>query len=164
MKLILTQPEIEQILRTHVNNTVTLANGNDFKIDFVATRSDDGITATIDIPYLGVQSIPAIAAAAETTPQKQVTPRKNAKANAAAVLGGGTTPATDSAANPEAVVDPVQEDSEEDDTQEGTQEAASAAQESTGTDAEPEPSSASQAPAETTSRGPSLFSGSAFVR
>lgn len=61
MKLIITQPEIESIVRAHVENTVQLREGAEMKIDFTATRSDDGITATIDIPYLGLGGIPAIA-------------------------------------------------------------------------------------------------------
>lgn len=79
MKLIITQPEIESIVRAHVENTVQLREGAEMKIDFTATRSDDGITATIDIPYLGLGAIPAIvqqnqAASAPTTsapPAKQ---------------------------------------------------------------------------------------------
>lgn len=68
MKLILTQAEIEQILRDHILQTVTLVNGSDFTIDFVATRGDAGVTATVDIPYLGLASLPAITAEAEPTP------------------------------------------------------------------------------------------------
>lgn len=63
MKLILTQPEIEAILRAHVNATVQLTSGSDYNIEFTATRSDSGMTATIDIPYMGVASIPAIVSA-----------------------------------------------------------------------------------------------------
>ena len=75
MKLILTQPEIEAILRKHINENVTLASGNDFAIDFVATRSGDGTTATIDIPYLGVTTIPGIAAEAAATKAAEAAPQ-----------------------------------------------------------------------------------------
>ena len=113
MKLIITQPEIEAIVRAHVENTVQLREGAEMKIDFTATRSDDGITATIDIPYMGVAGIPAIAAANEAaaastpaTPIKGQTRAKQApKGNAAPILGGGTTPATDIAINPEPATD-----------------------------------------------------------
>ena len=163
MKLIITQPEIEAIVRAHVENTVQLREGAEMKIDFTATRSDDGITATIDIPYMGVAGIPAIAAANEAaaastpaTPIKGQTRAKQApKGNAAAILGGGTTPATDSAANPE----PVDETSPE-----TAQDAASGDQTTEGTDAPAETADAAQddpelggAEAAAPSRGPSLF-------
>ena len=57
MKIILTQPGIEQILRAHVLNTITLKDGSQPSINFTATRSADGITAEIDIPYIGVNAL-----------------------------------------------------------------------------------------------------------
>lgn len=94
MKLIITQPEIESIVRAHVENTVQLREGAEMKIDFTATRSDDGITATIDIPYLGLSGIPAIAqqqAAAATAS----TPAAPAKQSAnRATRSKGTSPAS----------------------------------------------------------------------
>lgn len=112
MKLIITQPEIEAIVRAHVENTVQLREGTEMKIDFTATRSDDGIVATIDIPYMSVAGIPAIAAANEATKSLGRT-KQAAKGNAAAVLGGGATPATASAANPEPVDETVIEANQE---------------------------------------------------
>jgi len=118
MKLVFTQPEIEQILRAHVNANVTLANGANYSIDFVATRSDDGIVATIEIPYMSVSSFPAIAGAASAnvaspgpspvTPAGIATTAKTAakqtpKKSASSILGGGLTPATEPAQNPEPV-------------------------------------------------------------
>jgi hypothetical protein len=67
MKLILTQPEIEQIVRDHVLNTVQLRSGAELQIEFSATRGEAGITATIEIPYIGVSAIPEISRAAETS-------------------------------------------------------------------------------------------------
>lgn len=57
MKIIITQPEIEAAIRTHILATVQMADGSDMKVDFAATRGEDGITATIDIPYAGVTSL-----------------------------------------------------------------------------------------------------------
>jgi hypothetical protein len=85
MKLILTQPEIEQILRDHITKTITLATGNNFAIDFVATRSDAGITATIDIPYMGVTALPEVAAAAKDTPPFAVETKTTGSSDADAV-------------------------------------------------------------------------------
>lgn len=151
MKLIITQPEIEAIVRAHVENTVQLREGAEMKIDFTATRSDDGITATIDIPYMGVAGIPAIAAAAEAaaaTPAPARAPatrvKQVTKGNASAVLGGGTTPATDTAANPE----PVGEEAPE-----TAQDAAGDAPAETAEAAQADAPAAAPAP----SRGPSLF-------
>ena len=123
MKLIITQPEIEAIVRAHVESTVQLREGAEMKIDFTATRSDDGITATIDIPYLGVAGIPAIAdavaakdasaAAPANAPKPRAAraaaaaPKPVAAANAGSLLGAGTAAATDAPANPEPVKDEV---------------------------------------------------------
>lgn len=106
MKLILTQPEIEAILRAHVNATVQLTSGSDYNIEFTATRSDSGMTATIDIPYMGVASIPAIVSAnnsssapeAATPVPDAPTPRgpgrpKGSK-NATSLLGGAASAPT----------------------------------------------------------------------
>lgn len=112
MKLIITQPEIEAIVRAHVESTVQIREGSEMKIDFTATRSDDGITATIDIPYMGLAGIPAIADAVAAAGNKPTTtdkppagPVKRAAKTglAQSILGGGTSPATDTAKNPEPV-------------------------------------------------------------
>lgn len=58
MKIIMNQPEIEAILRKHIDENIQLSAGSDFKIEFTATRSDDGIVASIDVPYLGVSRLP----------------------------------------------------------------------------------------------------------
>lgn len=149
MKLIITQPEIEAIVRAHVENTVQLREGSDMKIDFTATRSEDGITATIDIPYLGVAAIPAITGGAPSP--------------IAAASGGQAKPASPrQRVNKASPVPPT--------TTEDVQEATDAAQETTeaaeGTTAAPETSEASQGAQEAAegvteapARGPSLFSG-----
>jgi hypothetical protein len=182
MKLILTQPEIEAILRAHVNSTVQLTSGSDYTIEFTATRSDSGMTATIDIPYMGVSSIPAIVSAgqapapAETTPAV-ITPdtpvrrgpgRPKGSGNvtnlltggtaapattpAANLLGGGTTPATGSILNPTPVEEAPAEAEEPE--QEEAQEATETAQEAAPAETQAEPAPEAQ-PAP--KRGPSLF-------
>ena len=172
MKLILTQPEIEQILRKHVNETVTLATGSDYTIEFVATRSNDGIVATIDIPYMGVASLPSIAAAvaaSEPAPPATptvakaaaTTPKSTAKRSAGSILGSGLAgAATEPAINPEPVtpeapVDPIAETAQ-DAADAAPFDAAVDAQDVAGQAALP----AEEAPPAT--RGPSLFGNSAF--
>lgn len=67
MKLIITQPEISEILRDHVLKNVQLKDGAQIKIDFTATRGDDGITASIDIPYIGTSALDLTPPAADNT-------------------------------------------------------------------------------------------------
>lgn len=57
MKIIITEPELTQIVRNHVLSTVQLQNGANIQIDFSATRGADGVTASIDIPYVGVTGL-----------------------------------------------------------------------------------------------------------
>jgi hypothetical protein len=57
MKIILTQPEIEAVLKKHVLNTVQLKDNQDIQIDFTSTRGSDGITASVEIPYIGLASL-----------------------------------------------------------------------------------------------------------
>ena len=57
MKIIITEPELTQIVRNHVLSTVQLHNGANIQIDFSATRGADGVTASIDIPYVGVTGL-----------------------------------------------------------------------------------------------------------
>ena len=61
MKLTLNQEEIEVALKQYVGNNVSFKAGSDIKIEFTAGRGEKGLTAEIDIPYLGVTSIPAAA-------------------------------------------------------------------------------------------------------
>lgn len=167
MKLIITQPEIEAIVRTHVENTVQLREGADMKIDFTATRSEDGITATIDIPYLGVAGIPEIAAAVDTklaaaapAPAKTAAkPRAVAKSNAGSLLGAGSDgPATEAAANPEPVKDDIAETVAAGDDAQAAADADAAPFETSDAAAEPAAEEAAPAAAPASSRGPSLFS------
>lgn len=159
MKLIITQPEIESIVRAHVENTVQLREGAEMKIDFTATRSDDGITATIDIPYMGLGGIPAIiqqqaAAAAASTPAamaKQPTNRTTRSkgtgpASPDGVKEDGETPSTDAAEDapfPTDATEPASEPAAE--AAQGSQEPAAPVSSDSGTP-----------------RSPSLFSG--FMR
>lgn len=57
MKLTLTQIEIEEALKQYVFATISIKDGTDIKIDFTAGRGEKGLTAEIDINYLGVKSI-----------------------------------------------------------------------------------------------------------
>lgn len=76
MKLILTQQEIEIAIKNHVLANVAISNGSSLTIDFSATRGADGLTATIDIPYMGVtqlnlDAVPATDPVAKPTPSKR---------------------------------------------------------------------------------------------
>ena len=167
MKLIITQPEIEAIVRAHVEATVSLREGADMKIDFTATRSEDGITATIDIPYLGVAGIPEIAAAVDAkpaaapapAPKTGPKPRGVPKGNAGSLLGAGSAgPTTEAAANPEPVKEDVAETVAAGDDTETTADADAAPFEPDQVPAEPAAEEAAPAATPASSRGPSLFS------
>lgn len=113
MKLIITQLEIEAIVRAHVLNTVQLREGADVKIDFTVTRGEDGITATIDIPYMGVSGLPVVDApvapsteVAKPTRARKETPAPTAPAQEAPVQEA-TQPAADAAPFPEVTETPV---------------------------------------------------------
>lgn len=71
MKIIITEPELTQIVRNHVLSTVQLHNGANIQIDFSATRGADGVTASIDIPYVGVTGL-------DLSPQTQQTKTEEA--------------------------------------------------------------------------------------
>lgn len=95
MKLIITQPELEEIVRAHVLSTVQLRDGSNFKIDFTATRGDDGIVTTIDIPYMGLSGIASIAAAKQIeAAQAQIQKTEVATSVQPAVIPSLTTPQT----------------------------------------------------------------------
>lgn len=103
MKLILTQPEIEMALTRHIFDTIALKDGQKIEIDFTATRGDAGLTATVDIPYMGVSQIdldskPAVAPAeeAEAAPAKRGRPKQ--KPNMFE-LAGDESNAVDTSAN-----------------------------------------------------------------
>lgn len=168
MKLIITQPEIEAIVRAHVENTVQLREGADMKIDFTATRSEDGITATIDIPYLGVAGIPEIAAAVDAkpaatapapAPKAAAKPRGVLKGNAGSLLlgAGSAGPATEAAANPEPVKDGVAETVAAGDDAQTAADADAAPFDPADAAVEPAAEEAAPAAAPASSRGPSLF-------
>lgn len=182
MKLIITQPEIEAIVRAHVEATVQLREGADMDIEFTATRSDDGITATINIPYMGVAGIPAIAAAADAAKEPAAAPGPSPAApkprapraaapkpapvqNAGSLLGGGTTAATEVPANPEPVKDDVAtaeaagDDAVDAAPFDTTTEAADAVEQVAAAAEEAAPAPVA---AQGTTRGPSLFGNSAF--
>lgn len=57
MKLILTQVEIEAAIRGYITNMVTVKDGTTMDIEFTATRGENGLTASVDINYLGVTGV-----------------------------------------------------------------------------------------------------------
>lgn len=64
MKLTLSQQELEQAVRNYVTGMISLQANTDITIDFKAGRGENGVTAEVDINYLAVTSIPAVAATA----------------------------------------------------------------------------------------------------
>lgn len=87
MKLTLNETEIKAALTQYVLGTVSLANvdRDTLEIDFTNTRGTDGLTATIDIPYVGVRSL-------------DLDVRKSAKTPAAEGKGSDTTKAVETTA------------------------------------------------------------------
>lgn len=75
MKLILTQHDLEEALRRYVGGMLTLAEGAKMEIEFTAGRGDRGMSAEVDINYLGVTRIAGIADVA-VTPAKDPEPIK----------------------------------------------------------------------------------------
>lgn len=61
MKILLSQNEIEQAVREFVGKGVSLANGAEMTVEFSMGRGDNGLTAAIDVPYMGVSSLPVTA-------------------------------------------------------------------------------------------------------
>lgn len=57
MKIQLSQDEIAQAVRDYVSKGVTLSNGNQMSVDFSMGRGENGLSATIDVPYMGVSGI-----------------------------------------------------------------------------------------------------------
>lgn len=87
MKLILTQKDIEAAVRAHVSSMLTMNDGTEMEIAFTATRGADGITAEIDINYLGLAGIREIAEdkpAPAPAPAPAAAPRANKTAPAPA--------------------------------------------------------------------------------
>lgn len=49
MRILIVQDEIEQAIRSHILNQISIKEGQEIKIDLKATRGDDGMTAEINI-------------------------------------------------------------------------------------------------------------------
>lgn len=60
MKIQLSQDEIAQAVRDYVSQGVTLQNGAQMAVDFSMGRGENGLSATIDVPYMGVSAINAL--------------------------------------------------------------------------------------------------------
>lgn len=86
MKVIITQPEIQQILSAHVLENFSLKDGSVPNITFTATRGSDGVTAEIDIPYMGVEALDL------ATKSETATPRN--KKSSKEIFTGGNKPKT----------------------------------------------------------------------
>lgn len=105
MKIIITEPELTQIVRNHVLSTVQLQNGANIQIDFSATRGADGVTASIDIPYVGVTGLDLSSQAQQTKTEELIPPttvkaEKVEKPLAAKTKAAGLSTATTEAAAP----------------------------------------------------------------
>lgn len=94
MKLILTQVEIEAAIRGYITNMVTVKDGTTMDIEFTATRGENGLTASVDINYLGVTSVNLNP---EATPDSLPLPQK-AKAAAPAPEEVAKDPGTEAVA------------------------------------------------------------------
>lgn len=57
MKLILSQSEIDEALKSHVLSTIALHGHTDITISYTAGRGPSGLTAEIDINYLDVSGL-----------------------------------------------------------------------------------------------------------
>lgn len=100
MKLIITQPELEAIVRAHLNENFQLKNGAEIKIAFTATRGDDGITVTADIPYMGVTQLDLSSSAAVTGVGDSATKTSTADTGAPAAAKGPAAAVAKAAAKP----------------------------------------------------------------
>lgn len=77
MQITLVQSEIEQALRTYVNNLINIKEGTQINIDLSAGRGADGFKATIDIVQLGDVVAPVVQTQkAETKPAAEEKPTK----------------------------------------------------------------------------------------
>ncbi|QDH84634.1 hypothetical protein Axy22_052 [Achromobacter phage vB_AxyP_19-32_Axy22] len=87
MQITLTQAEIEQALKNHVNEIMTIKDGMDYRFAFKAGRGEDGLSVAIDIekaapvtqvPSTPVKRAPAISKvetpAAEPKPEAKTEP------------------------------------------------------------------------------------------
>lgn len=99
MKLILTQQEIDAVLRAHILATVQIREGSDISLDFSATRGPEGITVTVDIPYMGVTSLPEVIAG-NTASAKAATATSEEVTSAAAAPATRGRPSKVTAATP----------------------------------------------------------------
>lgn len=60
MQIIINQKEIEKAIKLYLSSNVMVRNLSDVKIEFITTRSGEGVKATIDIMDEGVISSPAL--------------------------------------------------------------------------------------------------------
>lgn len=99
MQITLVQSEIEQALRTYVNNLINIKEGTQINIDLSAGRGADGFKATIDIVQLDSVIAPVgqtqkaeTKSAAEEKPAK-AEPKKEKKAEQTQTSSGAVAEA-----------------------------------------------------------------------
>lgn len=81
MQITIYQAEIEEAIRTHIHNVVSVKDGHEIKIDLKATRGDTGFQAIIDIEPVvtnGAKPMPTrpaqrVVAAAPAAPKPVIT-------------------------------------------------------------------------------------------
>lgn len=145
MKIIITEPELTQIVRNHVLSTVSMQDGRDIQIDFSATRGADGVTATIDIPYTGVAALDLSTQQQQVTQDTVIVPlvvktEKVAKSKAAATAAAPVGIFAEAKAEADAVVADVASEAVAEDVTDG--DTAAAAEGSAQEDAAPAPTAA----------------------
>lgn len=159
MKITITQPEIEAAVRAHVLSQIQVKDPASITIDFTATRSEDGIVATINIPYISVGGLGNIAEAAPKTDSAIEANKAAPVAAKAAAAPKQAARATKPFADLQAPKAPEQNAAPATDTAETTT-AAEAASDDKAPFAEGEPAAAvtsEAAPAESTTQKKSLF-------
>lgn len=60
MQIIINQKEIEKAIKLYLSSNVMVRNLSDVKIEFITTRSGEGVKATIDIMDEGVVPSPVL--------------------------------------------------------------------------------------------------------
>lgn len=68
MKFIVNEPEIREAVKQFLSTRILVGAG-EMQIDFTAGRGPNGLTAEVDVDYLGVEALPEVQqAVAKTVP------------------------------------------------------------------------------------------------
>lgn len=93
MQIMIVQAEIEEAIKAHILNLITLKEGQEITVDFKATRGDTGATAEINIGVPNEQKSTQTATQSRSTAQPVKIPAKTSSAAVApAVTAGEATP------------------------------------------------------------------------